>query len=257
MARLDRMDGDREVAQLAATLGREFRYDLLAAVATIDEATLQAELGKLVQAEILYAKGRPPRCSYIFKHALLEDALYNALVKSKRQQFHRRIAEAMEAQLPADRRDAAGAARPPLHRSGPVRAGDRLLAQGGPALARAVGRSRGDRPPDQGPRVTRRSTESPARDSRAARASEPARRRLPRGTRLCRARGRPGLPPGARAVRTRRAATGALRAHARHLGVAHGARRPQALRGAGRRGNGIRPPPGRPGHHDGSAVHGG
>jgi serine/threonine protein kinase/tetratricopeptide (TPR) repeat protein len=98
-ARLDRMDGDREVAQLAATLGREFRYELLAAVAAIDEASLQAELGKLVQAEILYAKGRPPRCSYIFKHALLEDALYNGLVKSKRQQFHRRIAEAMESSL--------------------------------------------------------------------------------------------------------------------------------------------------------------
>ena len=108
-ARLDRMEGDREVAQLAATLGREFRYELLAAVANMDEATLQAELGKLVQAEILYAKGRPPRCSYIFKHALLEDALYNALVKGKRQQFHRRIAEAMEARLPGT-----GATQPEL-----------------------------------------------------------------------------------------------------------------------------------------------
>ncbi len=108
-ARLDRMEGDREVAQLAATLGREFRYDLLAAVATIGDATLQVELGKLVQAEILYAKGRPPRCSYIFKHALLEDALYNALVKGKRQQLHRRIAEVMEARL-----EQPGAAQPEL-----------------------------------------------------------------------------------------------------------------------------------------------
>ncbi len=98
-ARLDRMEGDRDVALLAATLGREFSYDLLAAVATVDEATLQAELGKLVEAEILYAKGRPPRCSYLFKHALLEDALYNTLVKGKRQQFHRRVALAMEARL--------------------------------------------------------------------------------------------------------------------------------------------------------------
>ena len=100
MARLDRMEGDREVAQLAAVLGREFSYELLAAVATVDEPTLQAELAKLAQAEILYPKGRPPRCTYIFKHALLEDALYNALVKSKRQQFHRRIAEVLEAQFP-------------------------------------------------------------------------------------------------------------------------------------------------------------
>jgi class 3 adenylate cyclase/predicted ATPase len=100
MARLDRMEGEREVAQLAATLGREFPYELLAAVATIDEPTLQAELGKLVQAEILYSKGKLPRCSYIFKHALLEDAAYNSLVKGKRQQFHQRVAEVLETQFP-------------------------------------------------------------------------------------------------------------------------------------------------------------
>ncbi len=96
MARLDRMEGDREVAQLAAVLGREFSYELLAAAGSHDEPALDVELAKLVQAEILYPKGRPPRCTYIFKHALLVDALYNALVKSKRQQFHRRIAESLE-----------------------------------------------------------------------------------------------------------------------------------------------------------------
>jgi serine/threonine protein kinase/predicted ATPase len=100
MARLDRMEGERDVAQLAAVLGREFSFELLAAVAAVDEPTLQAELARLVQVEILYAKGRPPRCSYIFKHALLEDALYNSLLKGKRQQFHRRIAEVLEAQFP-------------------------------------------------------------------------------------------------------------------------------------------------------------
>jgi class 3 adenylate cyclase/predicted ATPase len=100
MARLDRMESEREVAQLAAVLGREFGYDLLATVAGKDEPTLQAELAKLAQAEILYPKGRPPRCSYIFKHALLEDALYNTLLKEKRQQFHRRIAETLNAQFP-------------------------------------------------------------------------------------------------------------------------------------------------------------
>jgi predicted ATPase len=100
MARLDRMDGDPEVAQLAATLGGEFSYEMLVAVTSADEPTLQAERAKLVQAEILYQKGRPPRCSYIFKHALIEDAAYNSLVKGKRQQFHRRIAEALEAKFP-------------------------------------------------------------------------------------------------------------------------------------------------------------
>jgi class 3 adenylate cyclase/predicted ATPase len=99
-ARLDRMEGDPEVANLAAVLGREFSYEMLAAAAAQDEPALQAELAKLVQAEILYPKGRPPRCTYIFKHALLEDALYNALVKGKRQQFHRRIALAMETSFP-------------------------------------------------------------------------------------------------------------------------------------------------------------
>jgi serine/threonine protein kinase/tetratricopeptide (TPR) repeat protein len=100
MARLDRMEGGRELAQLAAVLGREFGYELLAAVAALDEPALQAELARLVQAELLYQKGRPPRSTYIFKHALLEDALYNALVKTKRQQFHRRIGEVLEERFP-------------------------------------------------------------------------------------------------------------------------------------------------------------
>jgi serine/threonine protein kinase/predicted ATPase len=99
-ARLDRMEGEQEVAQLAATLGREFSHELLAAVAKLDEATLCAELDKLVRAEILFQKGKPPACSYTFKHALLEDALYNALVKSRRQEFHRRAAEALETGFP-------------------------------------------------------------------------------------------------------------------------------------------------------------
>jgi class 3 adenylate cyclase/predicted ATPase len=98
-ARLDRMEGEKEVAQLAATLGREFSYELLAAVATMDEADLRSELDKLVRAEILFQKGRPPACAYLFKHALLEDALYNSLVKSKRHDFHKRAALALESRF--------------------------------------------------------------------------------------------------------------------------------------------------------------
>jgi serine/threonine protein kinase/predicted ATPase len=100
MARLDRMEGGRELAQLAAVLGREFSHELLVAVAGVDEPTLQAELAKLAQAEILYPKGRPPRCTYIFKHALLEDALYNVLLKARRQELHRRVGEVLESQFP-------------------------------------------------------------------------------------------------------------------------------------------------------------
>jgi serine/threonine protein kinase/predicted ATPase len=99
-ARLDRMEGEREVAQLCAVLGREFSHELLTAVADLDEPALQAEMAKLAKADILYPRGRPPRASYIFKHALLEDALYNALVKGKRQQLHRRVAEVLAAQFP-------------------------------------------------------------------------------------------------------------------------------------------------------------
>jgi predicted ATPase len=100
MARLDRMEGGRELAQLAAVLGREFSHELLAAVATVDEPTLQADLARLAQGDILYSKGRPPRCTYTFKHTLLEDALYNTLVKARRQEFHRRIGEVLESRFP-------------------------------------------------------------------------------------------------------------------------------------------------------------
>jgi predicted ATPase len=100
MARLDRTEGGQELAQLASVLGREFSHELLAAVAPVDEQTLLAELARLAQADILFAKGRPPRCTYTFKHALLEDALYNALVKARRQEFHRRVGEVLEARFP-------------------------------------------------------------------------------------------------------------------------------------------------------------
>jgi predicted ATPase len=100
MDRLDRIDCNKDVVQLGATLGREFSHEVLAAAAPLDEVTLQAELTKLVQADLLYQKGRPPRCVYTFKHALLEDAAYNSMVKGKRQQFHQRVAEALASRFP-------------------------------------------------------------------------------------------------------------------------------------------------------------
>ena len=100
MARLDRMSSNREVAQFAATLGREFHYEVLAAVVSVDESTLQSELAKLAEAEILYVKGQPPHCAYLFKHALLEEALHSSLAETERRQFHRQVAEVMEARFP-------------------------------------------------------------------------------------------------------------------------------------------------------------
>lgn len=99
-SRLDRMDCLHDVVQLGATLGREFTYELLAAASGIDEQTLHAELSKLVQAGVLFEKGQPPQCSYIFKHALIQDAAYDSLLKKKRQQFHRQIATTLEQQFP-------------------------------------------------------------------------------------------------------------------------------------------------------------
>ncbi len=100
MARLERMDGDRDLAQLAATLGREFNYEVFAIVTGLDSATLNIELTKLVQAEILHEKGRRPNSTFIFKNSLLQDALYGSLVKSKRQQFHARIVDSLESRFP-------------------------------------------------------------------------------------------------------------------------------------------------------------
>src|SRR5262245_17795295 len=79
IARLDRLATAKEVAQLGATLGREFSYELLQAVAPVDEASLRQALAKLVEAEILYQRGLPPQARYLFKHALIQDAAYQSL----------------------------------------------------------------------------------------------------------------------------------------------------------------------------------
>jgi TOMM system kinase/cyclase fusion protein len=100
MARLDRLAAAREVAQLGATLGREFSYELLKAVSTVDEGTLQQALAKLVEAELLYQRGLPPQATYLFKHALIQEAAYQSLLKSKRQQYHQRIAQVLEERFP-------------------------------------------------------------------------------------------------------------------------------------------------------------
>ena len=99
IARLDWMSSNREIAQLAATLGRDFDYELLASVAEVEEPSLGAELAKLVSANILYVEGQPPECTYHFRHTLLEEALYAAIEEPKRRQFHQQIAEVLEARF--------------------------------------------------------------------------------------------------------------------------------------------------------------
>jgi class 3 adenylate cyclase/predicted ATPase len=100
MARLDRLPMVREVAQLGAVLGREFAYEMLKALAAVEESTLQERLRQLVGAELLYQRGRPPRARYMFKHALIQDAAYASLLKRTRQQYHQQIAQMLEAEFP-------------------------------------------------------------------------------------------------------------------------------------------------------------
>ena len=100
MARLDRLAAVKALAQLGATLGREFAYELLEAISPWDEGMLQQGLHQLVAAEFLYQQGLPPQATYRFKHALIQDTAYQSLLKSTRQQYHQRIAEVLEAQFP-------------------------------------------------------------------------------------------------------------------------------------------------------------
>jgi tetratricopeptide (TPR) repeat protein len=100
MARLDRLPMIREVAQLGAVLGREFAYEMLRALAGVEDTLLQERLAQLVDTELLYQRGRPPRAKYIFKHALVQDAAYASLLKSTRQQYHQQVAQMLEAHFP-------------------------------------------------------------------------------------------------------------------------------------------------------------
>src|SRR5262245_5145089 len=88
MARLDHLVTAKAVAQYASVIGRQFSYELLQAVSQVDVAMLQHELSRLVEAEIVYQRGLPPQATYTFQHALIQDAAYQSLLRSTRQQHH-------------------------------------------------------------------------------------------------------------------------------------------------------------------------
>ena len=94
-ARLDRLGSTREVAQIGAVIGRGFSYPLIRAVAEMKDTALQAALERLAEADILLVQGLPPESEYRFKHALIQDAAYENLLKSRRQVLHRRVAEVL------------------------------------------------------------------------------------------------------------------------------------------------------------------
>ena len=100
LARLDRLAPAREVAQIAAALGRQFSQELIGAVAEMPPVQLDGALAALVHAELMFRRGTPPDAEYTFKHALVRDAAYGTLLRSRRKQIHARIAATLEDQFP-------------------------------------------------------------------------------------------------------------------------------------------------------------
>ena len=99
-ARLDRFPAAKEVAQTGAAIGREFSYELIAAVAPHSQADLDSALKQLTESGLAFRRGTPPEAHYTFKHALVQDAAYDSLLKSRRQTLHARIAQVIERQFP-------------------------------------------------------------------------------------------------------------------------------------------------------------
>jgi class 3 adenylate cyclase/predicted ATPase len=95
MARLDRLATVKEVAQVGAVLGRSFHYELLRAIAALDDTTLQQALARLGESDLLHQRGVPPDATYVFKHALIQDTAYQSMLMSRRQQLHQRIADTL------------------------------------------------------------------------------------------------------------------------------------------------------------------
>jgi class 3 adenylate cyclase/predicted ATPase len=100
MARLDRLAPVKEVAQIGAVIGREFSHELLVAVADRPETELTFALGRLIASELIFRRGTPPEATYIFKHVLVQDAAYESLLKSRRQQLHMRVAAILADRFP-------------------------------------------------------------------------------------------------------------------------------------------------------------
>ncbi len=100
MARLDRLGSAKEVAQIGAAIGREFSHALLRAVAGKPEAELASALDRLIAAGLLFRQGVPPHATYLFKHALVQDAAYSSMLRSSRKHLHGRIASALESHFP-------------------------------------------------------------------------------------------------------------------------------------------------------------
>ena len=151
MARLDRLGpAAKEVAQTGAAIGREFGYGLLASVTDLPEPQLREALDRLTNAGLLFVRGTPPRSSYIFKHALVQDAAYGTLLRGRRQRLHGRIAATLEDRFPEIVLAQPALLGPALRGSRARGKGGRLLAEGRSAGAGALGDGGSGRPVAEG-----------------------------------------------------------------------------------------------------------
>src|SRR4029078_12505400 len=100
MARLDRFMPVKEIAQIGAAIGREFSYELIEAVAPRTKGDLDSALQQLPDSGLAFRRGTPPDATYTFKHALVQDAAYDSLLKSRRQALHAKIARVLEEHFP-------------------------------------------------------------------------------------------------------------------------------------------------------------
>ena len=217
MARLDQLALPKEIAQIGSVIGRRFSYALLAEVTALPDSILQSSLDRLAASELVFSRGAPsPHTTYVFKHALIQDAAYESLLISKRRQLHRRIADVLQSTFPETTRNSPELIAHHYTEFERPGAGDSLLAEGGAQGLARLGLSGGCQPPAARPRSAGRpATGQRARRSRAgaaAAAGDGADRS--QGCRL--AGGGEDLRAHARGVRAAAAVAAALR---RLLGV--------------------------------------
>jgi hypothetical protein len=155
MARLDRLGPAKEVAQIAAVIGREFSHVMLVAVASKPEAELSSPLDRLMTSGLLFCQGLPPQASYVFKHALVQDAAYGTLLREPRRVLHARIAEALENQFVEIAENQPELLAHHCTEAGLNEKAAAFLGKGGSAVAGALGAARSRGPTHPCPRAAR------------------------------------------------------------------------------------------------------
>ena len=143
MARLDRLGSAKEVAQIGAAIGREFSHALLAAVVQKPEAELASALDRLIAAGLLFRQGVPPHATYLFKHALVQDAAYGTLLREPRRALHARIAETLESQFAEIAESQPELLARHCTEAGLIEKAAKPVGQSGTAVAGALGAGRG------------------------------------------------------------------------------------------------------------------